>query len=145
MEFVVPKDFVEINPLPPVLSLLGPFYIKEAEGQKTQIGYRTTAQHQRTPFGHVGGGILLNLCDFSIGFVVGKEHFGTMKDVYNIATISLNTDFIASVKVNEWLVTEVEVLRIGNRVGFGQCIVRSGNNIVCRASANFAIINPKSV
>lgn len=145
MEFVVPEDFVEINPLPPVLRMLGPFYIKRVDGQPTQIGYRTTAQHQRTPQGHVGGGILLNLCDFAIGYVVGIEHFGSMKGVHNIATISLSTDFIASPKINEWLVTEVEVLRVGNRVGFGQCIVQSGDRIVCRASANFAIIELKPV
>jgi acyl-coenzyme A thioesterase PaaI-like protein len=145
MEFVVPEGFVEISPLPPVLRMLGPFYIKRIDGQTTQIGYRTTAQHQRTPQGHVGGGILLNLCDFAIGYVVGIEHFGSMKGVHNIATISLNTDFIASPKINEWLVTEVDVLRVGNRVGFGQCIVKSDDRIVCRASANFAIIELKPV
>jgi len=135
--------FKVINPQPAVSKLLGPFFVKEIEGQDPTVGMRARAEHSRTPAGHVGGGILVNACDFAMGFVLGKRLFAVQTDIVNVTTISITADFISSPKVGEWLEAKVNVLKIGRKICFCECQLYAGDKLVMRSSATFTIVNPE--
>ena len=132
--------FKVINPQPAVSKLLGPFFVKEIEGQDPVIGLMPRPEHSRTPAGHVGGGILVNACDFAMGFVLGKRLYSVQTDIVNVTTVNITADFISSPKVGEWLEAKVNVLKIGRRICFCECQLYAGDKLVMRSSATFTIV-----
>jgi acyl-coenzyme A thioesterase PaaI-like protein len=132
--------FKVIAPQPAVSKLLGPFFIKEIEDQDPVIGMRARPEHSRTPAGHVGGGVLVNACDFAMGFVLGKRLFAVQTDIVNVTTVNITADFISSPKVGDWLEVKVNVLKIGRRICFCECQLFVGDKLVMRASATFTMV-----
>ena len=140
MEFILPDGFTEITPLPPGLKILGPYYGNGAN----VIGYRPTFHHIRGKEGNVSGGVILNLCDFAIGSVIANQVYGPSPDAVNFTTVNTSVDFISSPKFNTWLETEVDVLKIGRTLAFGQCVVKCGDTVICRANSTLALIGTRA-
>ena len=135
MNIDIPQGFQEISPLPPGLKILGPYYIKDAN----TYGYRPTFHHIRGKDGDVSGGIILNLCDFVIGSAIATQVYGDRPSEKNFSTVNTTVDFINRARFNTWLEARVEVLKIGKTLAFGQCVVASGDTIVCRANSTLAL------
>jgi acyl-coenzyme A thioesterase PaaI-like protein len=135
--------FKVITPQPAVSKLLGPFFVKEIEGQDPIIGMKARPEHSRTPDGHVGGGILVNACDFAMGFVLGKRLFAVQTDIVSVTTVSIAADFISSPKVGEWLEAKVNVLKMGRNICFCECLLYAGDKLVMRSSATFTVVKPQ--
>lgn len=134
--------FKVITPQPAVSKLLGPFLVKEIEGQDPIIGMRTRGEHSRTPAGHVGGGILVNACDFAMGFVLGRRLFAVQTDIVNVTTVNITADFISSPQVGSWLEAKVNILKIGRNICFCDCLLYADEKLVMRSSATFTIVSP---
>jgi acyl-coenzyme A thioesterase PaaI-like protein len=136
-------EFKMITPQPAVSRLLGPFMVKEIEGQDPVIGMRARPDHSRSPYGHVGGGVLVNACDFAMGFVLGKRLFAEQADIVNVTTVNITADFISSPRVGDWLEAKVNVLKMGRNICFCDCLLYAGDKLVMRSSATFTIVNPQ--
>ena len=95
----------------PFLETNGPFYQKKNLGESLIIGLRILQKHVNGR-GYAHAGILMTLADIAIGYQVAFSE----KPPLNLITINLNTNFMNSAKLGDWLEVYVEIHKKGRSV-----------------------------
>jgi uncharacterized protein (TIGR00369 family) len=129
----IPADFEPFTGAGPYFSALGTLYRRRTADGRSVVGLHVTARHAN----HMGvahGGMLATLADGVLGLNL-VDH-----PRYNgpLVTVNLNTDYMSSAQLGEWLEAEVEFRRFGGRLAFADCLIRAGERLVLRATAVFA-------
>jgi uncharacterized protein (TIGR00369 family) len=108
----------------------GPFYA----GEGGAVGVRVR-EHHLNRAGTVHGGLLATLVDAAIGRAVRQS-----AEQEGAATVSLTTDYLGPAGAGDWLEARTEVERVGGRLAFVDCSVRSGDREVVRGRAVYALL-----
>lgn len=130
----IPAGFKPFTGAGPFFSVLGPLYRCCTEDGRSVLGLRVAAQHAN----HIGvahGGMLTTLADGALGINLSRH------PRYNrpLVTVNLNTDFLSSAQLGEWLEARVEFRRLGGRLAFADCLISAGERLVLRATGVFAV------
>ena len=131
----IPEGFRRLRIASPWMSLLGPVYVRQREGEPAVIGLRIAAQHLNIQ-GVAHGGMLTTLADnaFGIGISLARGRRGGQ------VTVSLTADFLSSAREGEWLEAHVLITRMGRRLAYASCDLKAGERHVLRSSGVFAFV-----
>lgn len=111
----------------------GPLYRKR-DGDQFVLGLRIERRHCN-PAHICHGGMLLTFVDMAM--VLSASYQGKLG--YFLPTISLTTDFLASVPEGAWIEARTDLLRTTRNMVFAQCLVRADGKPAVRASGVFKI------
>lgn len=100
---------------------IGPLWYRKRDDEVVVFGFRAGLQHLN-PMGIVHGGMLVTFADHVLGSLVWHR-LGRKP----CATASLNSDFLSSAKLNDWIEGVAEITRLGRSVVFvrGQILVEN--------------------
>jgi len=115
----------------PFTEFLGDF---QHDGAVTRL--QTDERHANAA-GAVHGGLLATLCDTAVGHAVREE----ADDIAGAVTVSLTVDYLSPAKPGSLLEARTEVEKLGGRLAFADCSVRSEDREVVRARAVFSVID----
>lgn len=117
----------------PFFSGMGPLFHKEVAPAQLALGLRVTEAHSNLT-GIAHGGMLLSLVDTALGVNLRYAR----RDLANAVTVSLSSDFLAPVRMGDWLEARVTLRKLGRRLAFGDCLlVTNDSDVALRASAVF--------
>ena len=130
----IPAGFEPFAATGPFFSVLGPMYRRTLEDGRSVLGLHVAPTHANN-LGVAHGGMLATLADSTLGINLSRH------PRYNraLVTVSLNTDFLSSARLGEWLEARVELRRLGSRLAFADCFIEAGERLVLRASGVFAV------
>jgi acyl-coenzyme A thioesterase 13 len=129
----VPDGFRPLDRVSPFTGLVGPFY-ERRRGDDVSLGLRIEKRHANRR-GICHGGLLATLADSALGYAMGAKTGGK----FSLVTASLTIDYVGSARVGDWVEAQVEVQRVGSRLGFANCYLVAGEQRIVRASAIFAL------
>ena len=114
--------------------LVGPVWRKEEDGD-LRFGFTVAPKHLNRA-GNLHGGMLMMLADQSMAMTArvatgGKRH----------ATIELNTQFVGSVKIGEFVVSYPEVVRVTRSVVFMRAKMLVGKRVVVTTNGIWKILD----
>ena len=114
--------------------LVGPIWRKEEDGEH-RFGFTVAPKHLNRA-GNLHGGMLMMLADQSMAITArvatgGKRH----------ATIELNTQFVGSVKIGEFVVSYPEVVRVTRSVVFMRAKMLVGKRVVVTTNGIWKILD----
>ena len=131
----VPEGFERARFSTGFLDVAGPYYTK-LEDDYISVGLRVGEAHiNGINLAH--GGVLCTLADVALSY----QLFVSEKPRLNIATVSLNTNFLSGAKLGEWIVAHAKIDRKGKRTAYcsGQ-IVAEDDRILMTMSGVFALL-----
>ncbi|PKP80679.1 MAG: thioesterase [Alphaproteobacteria bacterium HGW-Alphaproteobacteria-18] len=117
-----------------------PLYSK-TEARQVSIGLVLSEAHCNSR-GLVHGGLIASLADNAMGLscvAALKEEARTSPA--GLVTITLNTDYLGSAKIGQWLATDTHFVKTGGSICFADCLVRADGIPVARASATFKVLS----
>lgn len=117
----------------PFLDHNGPFFYRENGDGTFVVGLRIQPKHANAR-GVAHGGILMTLCDISLGYRTTRSQTPSPL----IVTASVKTDFAGSAKIGDWVEAHVDVHKVGGRLAFANCYLKVGEERIVHASAVFA-------
>ncbi|WP_322012742.1 PaaI family thioesterase [Paraburkholderia sp. J12] len=135
----------------PYFSSLGAVYARPVPEGRTVFALRIAEQHTNI-LGVAHGGMLVTLADAAMGTCIGfalaasgrqsgepasTSHANRQPSV----TTTLSTEFLASARVGDWLEAHAFVRRLGRRMVFTDCSLRTGEREVLHASGTFMRID----
>lgn len=129
----IPHGYRPLERLSPFTSLVGPLYERH-RGLDVSLGLRIEKKHTNRR-GLCHGGVLATLADTALGYAMGARTGGK----YSLVTASLTIDYVGSAKEGDWVEAQVDVQRVGSRLGFANCYLVAGERRIVRASAIFAL------
>jgi uncharacterized protein (TIGR00369 family) len=114
--------------------LVGPVWRKDEDGA-LRFGFTVAPKHLNRA-GNLHGGMLMMLADQSMAMTArvatgGKRH----------ATIELNTQFVESVKIGEFVVSYPEVVRVTRSVVFMRAKMLVGKRVVVTTNGIWKILD----
>jgi uncharacterized protein (TIGR00369 family) len=86
-------------------------------------------------YGAVHGGVVATIADSSIMVAV----MTMLAEDEGLGTVELSIHFLTPAGQSD-LVAEGRVTRLGNKIGFGECVIRAGEREVARAQGIAAIV-----
>lgn len=115
--------------------LAGPIYKppQQVEGEQ-RYGFLVEKRHCN-PYGMLHGGMLSTVADTLLGSVVFHATGGVP-----IATIHLNTEFIAGAREGDWVEGNATLRKKGRRIVFTQGDFFVGEKLIATSSGAWAII-----
>ena len=114
------------------LETIGPIWHRR-DADRTLCGLVVTGKHtNRAGFAH--GGVLTTLLDSALGLASADAHAGQQ------ATIGLNVQFLAAVRVGDFITVECEVVKATRTLMFMQGTLRAGDNICATAQGTWKIL-----
>ena len=135
----VPAGFV-LRRSEAFIDRVGPIYQRTHGDGRVDVGFVAQAHHANL-FGAVHGGMFATLADVALGInVLAQSEPGT-----RLGTVSLNVDFIAGGRVDEWIEASVTLDKMAGRLRFASCLVRGedGRSLL-RASGVFSSYVPRT-
>ncbi len=124
------------------LSSLGPWYYRIDEtkgGERGQLVLAIRVEDRHTNIRHIAhGGFLVTMVDTALGVVVSSSR----EPAQPIVTVSLTTNFITSASPGDWVEAHVDIDRMGGRLAYASCTLRSGDRIIMTGSGVFALMKP---
>jgi uncharacterized protein (TIGR00369 family) len=123
------------------LSSLGPWYyrIDETKGEKGQLILAIRIEDRHTNIRHIAhGGFLVTIVDTALGIVVSSSR----EPAQPIVTVSLTTNFITSASPDDWVEAHVDIDRIGGRLAYASCTLRTGDRVIMTGTGVFALMKP---
>lgn len=137
-----PEGFFIIPNLAPGYAY-GKFYTKVEGVEVPELGFFIRPEHVRSKNGMAAGGILLTAADYLMGVVLFRKLFKSLASTaYHPTTVSMSTDFLSPVMVDDWVTAKVEILKVGRQVCSVQCVLYCKEKPILRASASY-ILAPK--
>ena len=145
---MVPEGFEPLETGSPFTLWAGPFYAQLIE-EKVVLGFEV-APHHCNSGGRLHGAMVCAAADLALGRNIGFEmakagHYDRKKKPERggapIATVSLNTDFVGSAQVGDWVDVHVDVQKVGKSLGFANAYLLSSGERIARASAVFKIVS----
>lgn len=122
----------------PYLDLIGPIYVKRADGALVW-GIRIEERHaNRRGFAH--GGLLTTLADITLGHTAAMSREPPAMAV----TVNLSTDFAGSAKIGDWVEARADIQKVGRRVIFANCYLSVDGTRIVRASAVFSRVDDEA-
>lgn len=119
-----------------------PLYSKRAP-RKLIMGVRIANAHCNSR-GFAHGGLISALADNSMGLSTGEVlREEGRKDVGGLVTVSLNTDFIGSAQIGQWLEVDTHFVKTGGSLCFTDALVLADGEAVARSSATFKIVKAR--
>ena len=111
---------------------IGPMWHR-CDAGRILCGIVVTDKHtNRAGFAH--GGVLMTLLDSALGHASAGAHGGQQ------ATIGLNVQFLAPVRVGDFITVECEVVKATRTLMFMQGTLRAGDNICATAQGTWKIL-----
>lgn len=129
----LPDGFGPIFRTSPFLETAGPFYSRLID-KELIIGLRVLDKHINGR-GTVHAGVLTTMADVAIGYATAFSQ----EPPARLVTVSLNTDFVGSAVVGDWLEARTDVQRVGSAVAFANAFIYKGTERIVRVSAVFAV------
>ncbi len=114
-----------------------PLYSRTLE-DRIQIGLVADEAHTNSR-GFVHGGLITALADNAMGLSCAVH----LDDIGGLVTVNLVTDFVASGQKGAWLLFNSEVIKVGGKLCFAQCLVTGDDKPIARASATFSVVSAK--
>ena len=123
------------------LSSLGPWYyrIDESKGEQGQLILAIRVEDRHTNIRHIAhGGFLVTMVDTALGIVVSSSR----EPAQPIVTVSLTTNFITAASAGDWVEAHVDIDRMGGRLAYARCTLRTGDRTIMTGSGVFALMKP---
>lgn len=124
------------DPWEPLYSRTGP--------REVSIGVYLSDAHCNSR-GLVHGGLIASLADNAMGLscmtalaAEGRAPTG------GLVTITLNTDYLGSARIGQWLATETSFVKTGGSICFASCLVHADGEAIARANASFKVLQAKA-
>jgi uncharacterized protein (TIGR00369 family) len=133
----VPEEFKPLKRGGEYLVSLGPWYYRRDD--KNQIVLAIRIEDRHTNIRHIAhGGFLVTMVDTALGIVVSSSR----EPPQPIVTVSLNTNFVSSAEPGDWVEAHVDIDRMGGRLAYARCTLRSGDRVIMTGSGVFALMKP---
>lgn len=130
----VPEGFIPAGFSPGFLDHGGPYYLRANEAGPRTVGLRILPHHiNYRDAAH--GGVLTTLADVALSHAV----YDAERPHPAVATISLTTNFLAGVKLGDWLECEVSIDRLGGRTAYCSGHILRDGEPVATISGVFAV------
>jgi|ERR1700683_2905618 uncharacterized protein (TIGR00369 family) len=115
------------------LETIGPIW-RRLDNGRMQCGLVVTGEHTNTA-GFAHGGVLTTLLDSALGLASAEAQGGHQQ-----ATIGLNVQFLAPVRVGDFITVECEVVKATRTLMFMQGTLRADDNICATAQGTWKIL-----
>lgn len=129
----IPEGFRPYESRGPFMEKVGPLYTK-SEGGSTIFGFLADESHANSN-GIVHGGMLLSFLDEAMG-----QNVWISVDKKRCATITLNSDFVASAKPGDWIEARSKISKKGLAVIFVRGELHVGDQRILAADGIWKII-----
>lgn len=138
----IPEGFKLLKRGGGYLSSLGPWYYRIDEtkgGERGQLVLAIRIEDRHTNIRHIAhGGFLVTMVDTALGIVVSSSR----EPAQPIVTVSLTTNFITSASPGDWVEAHVDIDRMGGRLAYASCTLRTGDRTIMTGSGVFAMMKP---
>jgi uncharacterized protein (TIGR00369 family) len=120
-------------------NLAGPFWLRD-DGENFEVGMLIEPRHCNEHLGTLHGGVTMTFADIALGAVGARVMGGE-----NSVTTQLNTHFISTARVGEFLHCRPELVRLTSRLYFTRALIVVGERVVASCDGVWTIIDPKAV
>lgn len=127
-DFQIPEGFVAFPIGDGYADLIGPLYVKIADGD-CSIGFRVEARHCN-PAGICHGGMLMSVMDMALG--MGASVMGKIEKF--LPSMNLTHDFIQPGQKGDWIYSKVDFVEPKRRFVFANGYLIGSNGPVLRAN-----------
>lgn len=138
----IPQGFKPLKRGGDYLSSLGPWYYRIDEtkgGERGQLVLAIRVENRHTNIRHIAhGGFLVTMVDTALGIVVSSSR----EPAQPIVTVSLTTNFITPASPGDWVEAHVDIDRMGGRLAYASCTLRSGERTIMTGTGVFALMKP---
>ena len=137
----IPEGFKLLKRGGGFLSSLGPWYyrIDESKGEQGQLILAIRVEDRHTNIRHIAhGGFLVTMVDTALGVVVSSSR----EPAQPIVTVSLTTNFITAASAGDWVEAHVDIDRMGGRLAYASCTLRTGDRTIMTGTGVFALMKP---
>ena len=133
----IPEGFKPHFRKSPLTDPWEPLYSKVLE-DRAQLGILATNAHCNSR-GFVHGGLIATLADN----IMGISCHVALKDQSGLVTVNLNTDFLSSGRIGQWILFDAFVVKTGRTLCFANCTVTADDKVIARAQGIFSNVgNP---
>jgi len=130
----IPEGFRPARFSTPFLDVAGPYYTSPNDNGLI-VGIRIEERHiNGINIAH--GGVLSTLADVALSLQLHMSE----KPRLDIATVTLNTNFLAGAQLGQWVEAHARIDRKGKRTGYCSGHIIAGDTKLMTMSAVFAII-----
>lgn len=120
-----------------VPSIARVFYRPEGEGLSFRV--EITAAHCNG-FEIAHGGFISTMADIWLGYNVAH----VLPELARFTTVSLNVDFLKSVRAGQWIESKIDRIKIGSRLHHAAGVILADAVPIASMRAVFAAIDPRS-
>ena len=130
----VPDGFERAKFSSPFLDMAGPYYERQGEGCII-VGTRINTGHiNHIKVAH--GGVLGTLADVALSYQVHRAETPALP----VATMNLNTNYLAAAKLDDWVEAYARIDRISKRTAYCSGQIVCGEAVLMTMTAVFAIL-----
>jgi len=130
----IPDGFRRARFSSPFLDMAGPYYERQGEGCIV-VATRINQGHiNHIQVAH--GGVLGTLADVALSYQVHRAE----KPALPVATMNLNTNYLAAAKLDDWVEAHAVIDRISKRTAYCSGRIVCGDEVLMTMSAVFAIL-----
>jgi len=130
-----PDEFQPLSPSP-FAERVGPLYVSVRDSVPI-VGVRIEPHHANRA-GHGHGGVLMTVADIAMSRAVRDR----VPRGATFATADLHIAFLESVGEGAWVEAVPSIDRIGRGLIHGSCLLSSGEDLIARVLATFAVRLP---
>lgn len=124
-----PAGFVPLTQITRTEEVNGPFFLHEAaDGRPARLGFRVLPHHLNGA-GTCHGGVLSIFADLQ-GYILPEIH----RSSGSAPTITISVDFLAPVKLGDWVEGCPETVRATRKMIFFQSVMTVGEEAVARCN-----------
>jgi len=128
----IPEGFKPHFRKSPLTDPWEPLYSKVLE-DRVQLGILANNAHCNSR-GFVHGGLIATLADN----VMGLSCHVALKDQSGLVTVNLNTDFLSSGRIGQWILFDAFVVKTGRTLCFANCTITADDKVISRAQGIFS-------
>ena len=130
----IPAGFGRAKFSSPFLDMAGPYYERQGEGCII-VATRINQGHiNHIKVAH--GGVLGTLADVALSYQVHRAE----KPALPVATMNLNTNYLAAARLGDWVEAYARIDRISKRTAYCSGRIICGEEVLMTMSAVFAIL-----
>jgi len=137
MTDTVPDGFKTLRNEEGFVSHNGPYYYRKDADGRVEFGFLSDERHVN-PNGVLHGGSILGFLDTILGHAVVRE---TRR---RCATVSLDTQFMASVPPGAWITARARVKRVTRTLAFVDGDAVAGETLLASATAVFRVFSEEA-
>lgn len=134
----IPEGFKQHFRQSPLTDPWEPLYSRQLE-DRIQLGIVASEAHANSR-GFVHGGLIATLADN----VMGLSCHVALGDNSGLVTVNLNTDFLSTGRVGEWILFDAFVVKTGRTLCFANCSITANERPIARAQGIFSNVGSKN-